>query len=781
MEHGRYPTFVLDGPDDFLLEELLKHLTLESDDHSLSLAGSPEFETRDDFLADVNATCQLIRQRNSHFHELLVFRDTSNHVQAGNVSDTGTKARPSFVAGLEGHWYGSGDTDGKEHSKSRIPWPAMRLAGEITSKGKNEEDQRQDARTYLDLLLDARPDFKAAFGLLVGEKHLQLLVGQTGSRIYEFSFAWGTQTLKRAMLAMVYRLYDPGQWAHPDIEMVYQPASGDSIPTCVYNLTFQPTDSEPQVVCRDFICRYGANSFGTRTHVFHGGPDPPVVDGHRLRVVKIQLCHKSRFDEIEVLRHVKGVPGVVDMLRSRALTHLFGGREEVWIGMGQEGAPFMSIETPREMLMVAYDALEITRILNAERRVLHRDISTGNVMYLRRPRVAERRTQRDETPDERQAGEGGEKDETGEQNKNKHRYCFVRRLLGKSDDPKETSTLLIDFNHSEVLSLPRKPVRGERTGTPGFMARAVHRGEPLHLDPRFTFEFIAIPNPPETYKNLFPGRLARFSLCDTDESFEADEKGNPPHDVAPWRHQLYHDAESIFWLVHYWALMAMPSTNAYPKRSMRDEDICIPNDVWTGLLTARKRLPDDRSVFHPSYRDLFPLLKDMYSYMKFDPHWLPQSSPRAQPDYIHECFQRIILNFLQNNWDQPFMSLKKSVNPRSVYNTSLIPSRSSRPLSSAPTQPGTPLKRSYGSTFSVDSEPSEPKRARVESVSSDAAELLESPRLSPRSPVMGSPRSTFTIAPGPSEPSGETFTESTPIRPDVPLPQDKGDDPFVQT
>ncbi|KAJ2919048.1 hypothetical protein MD484_g1312, partial [Candolleomyces efflorescens] len=76
------------------------------------------------------------------------------------------------------------------------------------------------------------------------------------------------------------------------------------------------------------------------------------------------------------------------------------------------------------------------------------------------------------------------------------------------------------------------------------------------------------------------------------------------------------------------------------------------------------------------YRSLFRLIGNLCRYIEHDPHWLPIDNPRQDPEYIHECFQRLIFDFVMNHWDDPFMTLEKSHTHRNVGYASVIPSKS---------------------------------------------------------------------------------------------------------
>ncbi|KAJ2923134.1 hypothetical protein H1R20_g13960, partial [Candolleomyces eurysporus] len=330
--------------------KLLDLIELDSTNPTLNPPATPTpgFSSRSTFVDDVNRASQWIEQEKSEcrnlaffylthvsppdFPELLVFKSTPHDTQPEYV--TGIESKPGIVAAFEKDWL-----SGKDERK--VPWGCIRLAGEDASKGKTKSGQMQQAFTYLDLLL-ARPDFKAAFGLLISEKQFQLLVGIAGDRVYKFTFQWTSCITRQVAYTLVYCLYDFPRFQDSSIIMTHDKATR----ICTYTFTLKvknKEDSKPrQVSCSRFICRYAQGSFSTRTHVFVSESlNPPKVAGQPIRVIKDQLCRKdTRFNEVGILEaiHRDGpVPGIVELVHEEKISSsLVKNRETI--------------------LMVAYDA-----------------------------------------------------------------------------------------------------------------------------------------------------------------------------------------------------------------------------------------------------------------------------------------------------------------------------------------------------------------------------------------------------------------------------------------
>ncbi|KAJ2922441.1 hypothetical protein H1R20_g14655, partial [Candolleomyces eurysporus] len=639
---------------------------------------------------DANRASQWIKQ-DKNLPELLVLKSTPHDTQPQHVTDA--ESKPDMVAAFEKDWL-----SGKDERK--VPWGCIRLAGEDASKGKTKSGQMQQAATYLDLLLLARPDFKAAFGLLISEKEFQLLVGIAGDRVYKFTFQWTSRITRQVAYTLVYCLYDFPTFQDSSIIMTHDKATR----ICTYTFTLKvknKEDSKPQQVsCSRFICRYAQGSFGTRTHVFVSESlDPPKVAGQPIRVIKDQLCRKeTRFNEVGILEAIRRdgpVPGVVELVHEEKISSsLVKNRETVRLGFKQEGDPFMSIKTPQEMLMVAYDALEISRFLHAEPNILHRDFSKGNILCVKDYQKA-RLPSPVAIPPTQTDQETAQTSSTvvltdAPLEAQGRKPSFIKLLLEKSDDPQETSTLVIDFNRSEDLKGRERNTEdaADRTGTLVFIARTIQKGGPLDPPSRGYVWLDSIPECPERYAHQHPDRSQKFAVVpDKKLTVSPSSAKDRTH---PWRHQLHHDAESIFWVVVYWAILAKPAksdmamtpaqqnktttqlpappgpawTPVFPPSERSDEEF-IPPSIWSALTENWESRDELLSTFrrralHPSYQSLHPLIRELASYLTTDPYWFGKynpDDPRTDPEYIHECFQRLILQFVDNNFNKSFMIL----------------------------------------------------------------------------------------------------------------------------
>jgi hypothetical protein len=134
-----------------------------------------------------------------------------------------------------------------------------------------------------------------------------------------------------------------------------------------------------------------------------------------------------------------------------------------------------------------------------------------------------------------------------------------------------------------------------------------------------------------------------------------------------WRHELDHDVESVFWLLLYWAMVTQPEG--------RPEGY-IDSYSWSGLLgdfKDRERLvlgfrsgDIPQNLTHSVYEPLWPLIRSLAAFLVVDRHWVPEPDVRKRPDYMCEAFQRLILQFIDSNRSENFMTCRVGDSLRQV-------------------------------------------------------------------------------------------------------------------
>jgi hypothetical protein len=191
-----------------------------------------------------------------------------------------------------------------------------------------------------------------------------------------------------------------------------------------------------------------------------------------------------------------------------------------------------------------------------------------------------------------------------------------------------------------------------------FMARAVRKGGPLGEVGK-SVVYSGVPELSElarvTYEKMFPDRLVHFpNSPDCTVTIKDNER--------IWRHELRHDAESAFWLLVWWALKASPKDGVmtYVPYSTR---VAFQFANSTTQSDRRHNIADLVSDLDPLYLPLNDLLKELVDALIHDLHWATEE-PQTHPEYLHEVFQRHILNFIFANQGKDFMNLPKTDTPR---------------------------------------------------------------------------------------------------------------------
>ena len=140
--------------------------------------------------------------------------------------------------------------------------------------------------------------------------------------------------------------------------------------------------------------------------------------------------------------------------------------------------------------------------------------------------------------------------------------------------------------------------------------------------------------------------------------------------VAPFnKHELYHDAESSILLFFWWVMLAAPQA----KESVGIGGLVwscfsLEDQIWFNcqkLLCTLQYNEFQADFVYPGYDQLFPLMRSMVTLIEMDYHWVKEEKYR-HPEYLHDTLQRVILNFVLENKDAPFMNLEKSPEPRQV-------------------------------------------------------------------------------------------------------------------
>ena len=165
-----------------------------------------------------------------------------------------------------------------------------------------------------------------------------------------------------------------------------------------------------------------------------------------------------------------------------------------------------------------------------------------------------------------------------------------------------------------------------------------------------------IPDPPPFYAKVHPDRVKTFPNSVKNLIFNPDEVRNESQDDK-WRHELKHDAESVFWLLLYWAMVVQPEKCAKERINAATWDLLTGDHKSRNSLIVLVSKPGTMAKYliHSFYEPLRPLINDLAAILVVDGHWLPASDPRTDLYYVTEAFQRLILNFIIKNRGEQFM------------------------------------------------------------------------------------------------------------------------------
>ena len=187
-----------------------------------------------------------------------------------------------------------------------------------------------------------------------------------------------------------------------------------------------------------------------------------------------------------------------------------------------------------------------------------------------------------------------------------------------------------------------------------FIARAVERSGPVP-PVGHSWDVPGIPNNPDSYAKAHPDRVTNFQNFPKEYTNIIPEKPMNQSQDGGWRRELDHDAESVFWLLLYWAMVVQPEGS--PKEKIEAEFWSALNNDHKSRERLLRSLCDEMpsDLTHSFYTPLQPLIGDLAAILVNDSHWLPASDLRKNTYYITEAFQRLILEFIIDNHGEEFM------------------------------------------------------------------------------------------------------------------------------
>ena len=188
------------------------------------------------------------------------------------------------------------------------------------------------------------------------------------------------------------------------------------------------------------------------------------------------------------------------------------------------------------------------------------------------------------------------------------------------------------------------------------MARAVQSSK--EYGKHFIFSMPQLSAGHDVYERTIGDRLIAFPPNKSEFHPSRNDKLN-----EPFTHQLRYDAESVFWLLLWWALHAQPKVDDHPEESLIPYHIMLIFNYRGRREWMFPNFPN--CIFHPFYEPLDSLFELMAHQLSGYPEQSKDLS-RRKDEYLHEALQRSLFDFLCNNYDESFMTMKISPKSRMV-------------------------------------------------------------------------------------------------------------------
>ncbi|KAJ1310617.1 hypothetical protein OPQ81_009147 [Rhizoctonia solani] len=502
-----------------------------------------------------------------------------------------------------------------DYSKDHLPdttWCALAAVGEV----KVSKSPKYQLASYLQHYLQSHPELNAALGFTVMPRGYGLLY-HDANVIHYSEFGWEPGPL----YAFVEKLYTrPFQDTSMQIFDSKRPAWATKIGNEVY------VSEEPHMLAGPGQRRYTTIALNVNSSEVVFLKDS-WRDQQRLFFEALLLKQAHAGQHLSGLMSVEYHGYVLDESGKHMQTTSLGsiegqasGRHKMRMITRDIGRPLEDVSSLRQFLCVMYDACVVQRNLYRKSQILHRDISDGNIML---------------APDTNEYWERCAKGYA--------QVKFVNQVLAKDKkcDPKP-ECLIIDLGNGADLKVERGPEAStERTGTPKFIARSVSSGELLDEE-AFDSEGVDLPS--------MEGPLGDYANFMHAES--RVENGSDPNARAEveFAHQLFHDAESIFWVIA-WTLARSARVGYQPEADINPNPnfrrffyTMFRHYPMPGTLDPRAEvcLPSTKywtSILHSDLATLGPMLHKMFKYIR--PEWAYR--PELDPEHVHEALMRLLL------------------------------------------------------------------------------------------------------------------------------------------
>ncbi|KAL4255366.1 Fungal-type protein kinase domain-containing protein [Pleurotus pulmonarius] len=547
-------------------------------------------------------------------------------------------------------------------SRKRIPWHLIVSA--------IEEKQAADARkgagqcgAYLACGNQSRPDLVGMYGLSISPLGYQLQYSCPAGLTTSDEFDWSDDMI--GLVLYVYTLYCP----RPD-----KPPRDPSITLASTNDKFGPPTWNIDVgdkIYKNCRVEFVGQAWMRMTWVVKSGGDEPKIP---IMIKDTYRDARTRFKEgemYEILHRDGTVPGFAAVEREYEVEYAPGrpitvsvndnecARIKTRLIMQTYGLPLTKCKNIVDFFKGMYDILEAHRFMFLERKLLHRDISHGNIIVHAQDSANIRPLQSETRP------------------------VYINEIL-KGHVRADPMARLIDMDNCAYLGITDAVVEEEDTndkplryctGTPKFISRSVALGKVLNGD-----EFKSMP---ELDADVVEKYLLAYHDDGSDMRKFTDEnntahgghlskqlekayRGNSTLRLAHFEHQPRHDAESVYWCIVVFVLLAKPLNNDVDKNikglgdiwsSIADHEVGTSNDKRSSLIHDTQW----ETWLHEDLSFIADLMNDLAKQVR--PEW-GLLTPAPKPLHLHEAMQRLILNSVYT-WETDGINVElDTVTPR---------------------------------------------------------------------------------------------------------------------
>ncbi|KAL5633576.1 hypothetical protein ACGC1H_003905 [Rhizoctonia solani] len=302
------------------------------------------------------------------------------------------------------------------------------------------------------------------------------------------------------------------------------------------------------------------------------------------------------------------------------------GRFKMRTVTSEIGQPLEGVHSLHKFLCAMYDACAVQRNLYRKCKIMHRDISDKNIMFA--------------------------PDTDAYRERNREGYAevkFVNQVLAKDESAKPApQCLMVDLGNGADLGVEHGlDALTERIGTPKFIARSVSSGEVLSVK-AFSSAGVELAQIEGVLTDCY-----QFMHTTEYQAEVGDSPSSTPPETtlaeAKFAHQLFHDAESTFWVIA-WTLARSIKTG-----SEQEKEPYIKFSQFFYTMSTHYPMPagndtrqffhhhvtteDWESILHPDLAILATMLANMFEYIR--PEWAHR--PDLDAEHVHEALMRLLL------------------------------------------------------------------------------------------------------------------------------------------